>query len=80
VGIDWGTSYRTLSLASLYLQKNQAAFIGCNIDRNMKVGTRFTAGNGCALSFLETATGIKPEIMGKPSTRAFDIIKKEHDL
>jgi ribonucleotide monophosphatase NagD (HAD superfamily) len=46
----------------------------------MAMGSRFVAGNGCILSFLETATGIKPTIMGKPSTRAFDLIRQEHDL
>ena len=80
VGIDWTADYKTLCLASLYIQKNNAKFIGTNIDRNMKMGSRFTAGTGCLLNFLETATGVKPEIMGKPSKRAFDLIREEHGL
>jgi len=44
------------------------------------MGTRFVAGNGCILNFLETATGIKPTIMGKPSTRAFELIREDHGL
>jgi|688.fasta_scaffold611183_1 ribonucleotide monophosphatase NagD (HAD superfamily) len=80
VGINFTFNYRKLCIASLYINENKADFIGTNPDRNTGNGIRYIPGGGTIIKAIETATGVKAKIMGKPSTYMFDIIRKQHSL
>lgn len=79
-GLNYTLTYRKLCLASLYITENKAVFIGSNPDRNSGDETRFIPAGGTCIRALESATGVKAEIMGKPMTHLFDLIREEHGL
>jgi len=79
-GINYTMSYRKLTIASLYLTENKAVFIGTNPDRNTGDEHRLIPGGGTVIRAIESASGVKAEIMGKPMTHLFDLIRQEHGL
>lgn len=67
VGLDRQLTYDKLA-AGAYAILNGAKFIATNTDPNIPTEKGLLPGAGAIVSFLETATGIKPEIIvGKPN-------------
>lgn len=65
VGYDNEVDFEQLKNATLLIQGG-ARFIGTNPDTNIPTEEGLVPGNGALLAFLEAATGVQPEIMGKP--------------
>ena len=66
VGLDQQLTYEKLSEATLAIQ-NGAIFIGTNPDRNIPTHNGLLPSAGPTLSYLETATGVSPTVIGKPN-------------
>ncbi len=64
-GLDRHVSYEKLKLASGFI-RNGAAFIATNPDKTLPTPQGFVPGAGAVLAFIEAATDIKPEVIGKP--------------
>ncbi len=64
-GLDRHVSYEKLKLASGFI-RNGAAFIATNPDKTLPTPQGFIPGAGAVLAFIEAATDIKPEVIGKP--------------
>ncbi len=65
VGIDWNLTYNQLKRAALLI-RNGAKFIGTNGDRTFPAPEGIIPGNGALLAAIETATDVKPTVIGKP--------------
>lgn len=65
VGWDDDLTFAKLRHACLLIRAG-ARFVGTNPDRTLPTPEGEIPGNGSILAALETATGIKPEIIGKP--------------
>lgn len=65
VGLDLDLSYRRLRDASLALQRG-ARFIATNTDSTYPTPDGLFPGGGSMVAALQTATGIEPEVAGKP--------------
>ncbi len=65
VGIDWNVTYNHLKRAALNIRAG-AKFIGTNGDRTFPNPEGIVPGNGALLAAIETATDVKPIVMGKP--------------
>lgn len=65
VGIDWNLTYNQLRLAALNIRAG-ATFIGTNSDRTFPNPEGIVPGNGALLAAIETATDVKPIVIGKP--------------
>lgn len=79
VGIDFSFTYRKLCIASLYLQ-NGCTFIASNKDRNSGTGNTLVPGGGSIVTALETASGVKALVMGKPSKFVMEMIRRDHNV
>jgi 4-nitrophenyl phosphatase len=66
-GMDFTICYERLRDACLQIRAG-ATFIGTNPDRTYPSELGIVPGAGSIMAFLETATGIKPIIIGKPET------------
>ncbi|MDF0480530.1 TIGR01457 family HAD-type hydrolase [Vagococcus sp. PNs007] len=71
VGLDSQVTYEKLATATLAIQKG-AHFIGTNPDKNIPTERGLVPGAGSLLALLETATRVKPVIMGKPEAVIMD--------
>lgn len=71
VGFTRHVCYSHLASAA-YLINNGARFIGTNPDVTVPSEFGLLPGAGSLLAYLETATDVKPEIVGKPKRRIFD--------
>ncbi|HET7090618.1 MAG TPA: HAD-IIA family hydrolase [Anaerolineae bacterium] len=65
VGIDWHVTYERLKRASLLIRAG-AKFVGTNPDATYPAPEGIIPGNGALLAAIETATGVKPIVVGKP--------------
>ena len=65
VGMDWNVDYEQLRRATLLI-RGGAKFIGTNPDATYPAPEGIIPGNGAILAAIETATGVKPIIVGKP--------------
>ena len=65
VGMDRGLSYEKLSKACNFIWDG-ALFIGANPDSSFPTPTGLSPGAGAIVAAIQTATGVKPVIMGKP--------------
>ena len=65
VGIDWRVTYEQLKRASLLIRAG-AIFVGTNADATYPAPEGIIPGNGALLAAIETATGVKPIVVGKP--------------
>lgn len=65
VGIDWHVTYEQLKRAALLIRAG-ALFVGTNPDATYPAPEGIIPGNGALLAAIETATGVKPIIVGKP--------------
>ncbi len=70
VGIDRELTYERLARATLALGRG-ALFLGTNADRSFPSERGMEPGAGALLAALETATGAKPRIFGKPQPDLF---------
>ncbi|TNV76813.1 hypothetical protein FGO68_gene11959 [Halteria grandinella] len=81
-GIYHDFNYRTLCIASLYLQLNNATFLATNNDRVFPthVPDRKCPAGGSIVAAIasQCPDHQKPQFMGKPNPQIFDIIKREH--
>lgn len=65
VGLDTQVTYEKIKIATIAI-RNGAHFIGTNPDKNIPTEEGLLPGAGSFLALLETATQIKPKIIGKP--------------
>ena len=65
VGIDWSVTYNQLKRAALNIRAG-AKFIGTNGDRTFPTPEGIVPGNGALLAAIESATDVKPIVIGKP--------------
>ncbi|MCW5851811.1 MAG: HAD-IIA family hydrolase [Anaerolineae bacterium] len=70
VGIDWNVNYDAFRRANAAI-RGGARFIGTNGDKTFPHPDGIVPGNGALLAFLETATGVKPTVIGKPEVGIF---------
>jgi HAD superfamily hydrolase (TIGR01457 family) len=71
VGIDPALTYGQLAAACLAIRAG-AAFVGSNPDSTMPTPDGLVPGNGSVLALLETATGVRPRVAGKPEPALFE--------
>jgi 4-nitrophenyl phosphatase len=76
VGGDYSLTYEKLKYACLHLQQG-AEFIGTNPDLLYPTDEGLVPECGMTLVMLETATNIKPVIMGKPNHFMFELGMKK---
>jgi 4-nitrophenyl phosphatase len=72
VSMDRKLSYDKLSRATLLIRSG-VPFIGTNPDRTFPIPEGLVPGAGAILAALETATSVKPIIMGKPSPAMYQL-------
>lgn len=66
-GMDFTVNYERLAQATLQIRAG-ARFVGTNPDKTFPSERGIVPGAGSILAFLETSTGVKPKIIGKPGT------------
>lgn len=71
VGLDTAVTYEQLAKATLAIQKG-AHFIGTNPDKNIPTERGLMPGAGSLIALMETATRVKPVIIGKPEAVIMD--------
>lgn len=71
VGIDPELTYGRLAAACLAINAG-AGFVGSNPDSTMPTPDGLVPGNGSVLALLETATGVRPRVAGKPEPALFE--------
>ncbi len=76
VGGDYELTYEKLKIACLYIQQG-AQFIGTNPDLLYPTNEGLVPECGMTLVALETATEVKPIIMGKPNQFMFELGMKK---
>ena len=68
VGHDPAFDFRSLCLASLFLEREGVAFVATNADAYDVVADRRMPGNGCLVAAVATAAGRPPDaVCGKPA-------------
>lgn len=72
VGMDVNLTYEKLKIATLRIRAG-ADFIGTNGDRTFPLVEGLVPGNGSVLAALETATDVKPIVIGKPEAVMFEV-------
>lgn len=75
VGWDPGMTYDRLRAAATAIRRG-ARFIGTNPDPVLPTPDGPWPGAGATLSFLRTATGVAPEIVGKPQRPLFELARQ----
>lgn len=75
VGIDWNVTYSQLKRAALLIRAG-AQFIGTNGDRTFPTPEGIIPGNGSLLALIETATDVKPIVIGKPEPVLYEMSLK----
>ncbi len=74
-GIDWQLTYDHLKRAALNIRAG-AKFIGTNGDRTFPSSEGIIPGAGAILAAIETGTGVKPIVMGKPERPLYEVALK----
>ncbi len=75
VGIDWNLTYNQLKRAT-QLIRGGAKFIGTNSDATFPSPDGIIPGAGSLLAAIETATSIKPIVIGKPEAVLYEMALK----
>jgi 4-nitrophenyl phosphatase len=70
VGLDRGLTYEKLAAAALHI-RDGVPFIGTNPDTTYPIPSGEVPGAGAILALLEAATGLAPEVIGKPAAGIF---------
>ena len=65
VGIDWNLTYNQIKQAARLI-RGGAKFIGTNADATFPAAEGIIPGAGSILAAIETASGVKPIVIGKP--------------
>ncbi len=71
-GIDRSFDYATLAQAADFIRAG-AHFIGTNADKTFPIPEGFAPGAGSILAALEAASGVTPQVIGKPAAPMFHI-------
>jgi glycerol 3-phosphatase-2 len=71
VGFDPELTYAKVRAAALAIRAG-ARFVGSNPDTTLPTPEGFWPGAGATLAMLEAATGIRPEVAGKPQRALFE--------
>jgi 4-nitrophenyl phosphatase len=79
VGWDRHLTWDKLRRATLAIHRG-ARFVGTNGDAVYPAPEGPWPGNGAALAFLRTATGVAPEVAGKPQTPLFELAAERLDV
>jgi 4-nitrophenyl phosphatase len=72
VGLDFAVTFEKFKTATLLIRAG-ADFIGTNGDRTFPTPEGLVPGNGALLALLETATEVKPVVVGKPEPVMFEV-------
>jgi HAD superfamily hydrolase (TIGR01450 family) len=79
VGLDSHFTYRKLATAAAYVQMG-ATFVGTNPDAGDRIGTGLAPGAGAMIAAVETVSGVKANIVGKPVPTMIQHLLREHGL
>jgi glycerol 3-phosphatase-2 len=71
VGFDPDLTYERVKAAALAIRAG-ARFVGSNPDTTLPTPEGFWPGAGATLAMLRTATGVQPEVAGKPERALFE--------
>ena len=71
VGFDPDLTYGRIKAAALAIRAG-ARFVGSNPDTTLPTPEGFWPGAGATLAMLQTATGVRPEVAGKPEPALFE--------
>jgi 4-nitrophenyl phosphatase len=71
-GLDRRLTYERLKRACLAIRQG-APLVATNPDRSLPTEEGLLPGNGAALAYLQTATGVAPVVIGKPEATMLDI-------
>lgn len=71
VGLHREVTYHDFEIATLLIQKG-AQFISTNTDTNLVTERGLVPGSGALAAFLETTTGVRPTVIGKPEAIIMD--------
>lgn len=71
VGINFQLTYEMLANVTLAIRQG-ARFIGTNPDTSFPSERGHVPGTGAVVALVEAATGVTPEIIGKPNSGMFD--------
>ncbi|MFO8037238.1 MAG: HAD-IIA family hydrolase [Anaerolineales bacterium] len=74
-GMDRELTYRKIERAARYIRKG-IPFIGTNPDKTYPTPNGLAPGAGVVLAAIEAASGISPQIMGKPNRRMYQAALK----
>lgn len=72
VGINFQLTYQMLADVTLAV-RNGARFIGTNPDTSFPSEKGQIPGTGSVIALIESATGVTPEIVGKPNRGMYDL-------
>jgi 4-nitrophenyl phosphatase len=70
VGLDRAATFGRLTEAAVAIRRG-ALFVGTNPDKTFPGEGGLVPGNGALLAFLEAATGVSPQVVGKPEPGLF---------
>jgi glycerol-1-phosphatase len=73
VGFDPGLTYERVRTAALAIRAG-ARFVGSNPDTTLPTPEGFWPGAGATLAMLRAATGVRPEVAGKPEPALFETV------
>jgi len=71
IGIDFSFDYQKLTNATLKIRSG-VPFIGTNPDVSFPTPVGLAPGAGSIIAAIEAASGVKPEIIGKPQPAMFE--------
>lgn len=81
VGFDEHFSYPKMLKAACYLGNPDTLFIATNTDQRFPMGGNLVIpGTGSIVKSIETCSGRKPLIIGKPNSIIADVLLKEHSV
>lgn len=78
-GLDWKIDYQKIANASTLIQ-NGAPYYGTNPDRTFPTPQGLLPGAGTILTAIETASGVKPIVAGKPEPYLFQLAMRRMDV
>jgi 4-nitrophenyl phosphatase len=78
-GLDREFTYEKLTHA-LDLLMNGAGFIATNTDAMLPTENSFLPGAGSMVAAIQAASGVVPEVIGKPNKPIMDVLLKEYGL
>jgi glycerol 3-phosphatase-2 len=73
VGFDPDLTYERVRTAALAIRAG-ARFVGSNPDTTLPTPEGFWPGAGATLAMLQAATGVRPEVAGKPEPALFETV------